>query len=124
MTLVEIRNQPGMYGFPAQHFLRLHAGSRHIVAEETADPAKMAGDLVAGSAYHGQVKMPADRPCYVAGRYTFFADIGRNTFLTGEIDEHRNEPFVILAMPLHMVASYLGVSRETLSRIRHARLKQ
>lgn len=32
-------------------------------------------------------------------------------------------PDVFSRIPLHMVASYLGVSRETLSRIRHAQLK-
>ena len=33
-------------------------------------------------------------------------------------------PDVFSRVPLHMVASYLGISRETLSRIRHEQLKQ
>ncbi len=33
-------------------------------------------------------------------------------------------PDIFQRVPLHMVASYRGVSRETLSRVRHARIKQ
>lgn len=33
-------------------------------------------------------------------------------------------PDIFRRVPLHMVASYLGVSRETLSRIRHAQVRQ
>ncbi|WP_428329800.1 Crp/Fnr family transcriptional regulator [Mucilaginibacter sp.] len=33
-------------------------------------------------------------------------------------------PDILARVPLHMVASFLGLSRETLSRIRHAQVKQ
>src|SRR6185437_437602 len=74
MPRVKIRYQARLRGFPAQSFLCFGAGSRHVVAEETADPAKMIGDLISGFANDGQVKMPADRFGDIAGSHAFFAD--------------------------------------------------
>lgn len=61
---------------------------------------------------------------------TLTASMGRIMMnISGTSEEKYQEfietyPEVFNRVPLHMVASYLGVSRETLSRIRHTQMKQ
>jgi CRP-like cAMP-binding protein len=60
----------------------------------------------------------------------FFADQERIMMNISYTSEEKYQDFitsfpdVFNRVPLHMVASYLGVSRETLSRIRHAMVKK
>src|ERR1700689_2911232 len=73
-TGVDVFDESGAGGLPAEELLGRVARRREIHAEEGGDPPEMALDVVGGDRRDGQGESPADRLGDVAGGYAGFRD--------------------------------------------------
>ena len=74
VACVEVRDEPGLDGVPAEPLLGDRAASRDVHRREQREPAEMAVRLLAGDGDHRQVQMPPDDRGDVAERHALVAD--------------------------------------------------
>lgn len=103
---------------PSQYYMEAMEDAQLIVwTKESMD--KLFDAIPAFKMFSEQVKEQSmnDSQQRILMNISYTAEEKYNAFI-------QSFPEVFSRVPLHMVASYLGVSRETLSRIRHAQLSR
>ena len=74
MAFVEVRDEPGLDGVPAEPLLGQRARGRDVDGREPREPAEVAVRLLAGDRGHRQVQVLADDLGDVAERHALVAD--------------------------------------------------
>jgi AcrR family transcriptional regulator len=74
VALVEVRDEPGLDGVPAEPLLGDRAAGRDVHGREQREPAEVGVGLLAGDGGHRQIQVPADDRGDVPERHALVAD--------------------------------------------------